>query len=214
MIVAPSILSANFSNLLKEVKDVEKCGAAFLHIDVMDGHFVPNITMGPVIYKDLREKTDIIFDVHLMIDDPSKYAEAFINAGADVLTFHYEAAENPKKIISYIKSFGIKAGISIKPNTDVKVLDDLLSDVDLVLIMSVEPGFGGQKFIDTALDKIKYLSNLKTEKGYDYLIEVDGGINYETASLCAEAGCDVVVAGTYIFTNPDRNKIIKDLIKL
>lgn len=214
MIVAPSILSANFSNLLKEVKDVEKCGAAFLHIDVMDGHFVPNITMGPVIYKDLREKTDIIFDVHLMIDDPSKYAEAFINAGADVLTFHYEAAENPKKIISYIKSFGIKAGISIKPNTDVKVLDDLLSDVDLVLIMSVEPGFGGQKFIDTALDKIKYLSNLKTEKGYDYLIEVDGGINYETASLCAEAGCDVVVAGTYIFTNTDRNKIIKDLIKL
>lgn len=214
MIVAPSILSANFSNLLKEVKDVEKCGAAFLHIDVMDGHFVPNITMGPVVYKDLREKTDIIFDVHLMIDDPNKYAETFINAGADVLTFHYEAVKNPKKIISYIKSFGIKAGISIKPNTDVNVLDDLLSDVDLVLIMSVEPGFGGQKFIDTALDKIKYLSNLKTEKGYDYLIEVDGGINYETASLCAEAGCDVVVAGTYIFTNPDRNKIIKDLIKL
>lgn len=214
MIVAPSILSANFSNLLKEVKDVEKCGAAFLHIDVMDGHFVPNITMGPVIYKDLREKTDIIFDVHLMIDDPNKYAEAFINAGADVLTFHYEAVKNPKKIISYIKSYGIKAGISIKPNTDVNVLDDLLSEVDLVLIMSVEPGFGGQKFIDTALDKIKYLSNLKTERGYSYLIEVDGGINYETASLCAEAGCDVVVAGTYIFTNPDRNKIIKDLIKL
>ncbi|HHW99883.1 MAG TPA: ribulose-phosphate 3-epimerase [Acholeplasmataceae bacterium] len=214
MIVAPSLLACDFSNLEKEAREVVDCGAQFLHIDVMDGHFVPNITLGPVIYKNLKGKVDAVFDVHLMISDPKFYAKAFIDAGADYLTFHYEAVEDVKDVINHIKSLGCKVGISIKPNTKVEVLDEYLSLLDLVLVMSVEPGFGGQKFIPSALEKIKYLSDKKKKNNYKYLIEVDGGINDETAKQCVNAGVEVLVAGTYIFASKDRSKTIEGLLNL
>ena len=212
---APSILSADFSKLLEEVKDVSS--AKFLHIDVMDGHFVPNITIGPLIVKSIKGKVDMVFDCHLMISDPKKYTESFALAGADIITFHYEALKNKEEIlelIEYIKSFNVKAGISIKPNTSVDVLDDeILSKVDLVLVMSVEPGFGGQKFMPSALPKIKTLSTLKKEKNYNYIIEVDGGINSDTLPLVKEVGIEAIVAGTFVFKSTDREKTIKEIEK-
>ena len=211
-LVAPSILAANFNNLLDEVTSVSK--AEFLHIDVMDGHFVPNISMGAVIYAGLKTKVNMAFDVHLMISDPVKYAPVFVSAGADYLTFHYEAVNNVKEAIKEIKALGVKVGISIKPNTNVEVLTPYLNEVDLILIMSVEPGFGGQKFIPNALDKISYLKAEKAKHNYSYLIEVDGGINYETAKACVNVGCEVLVAGTYIFNNPNRHDVIKELQSL
>lgn len=214
MIVAPSILSANFSKLLEEVKDVEAAGATFLHIDVMDGHFVPNITMGPMIYEGLKGQVKMIFDVHLMISDPVFYAERFIKAGADFLTFHYEAVEDVEKTISYFRELGVKVGISIKPKTDIKVLDPYLKDLDLVLVMSVEPGFGGQKYLSSATEKLKYLKQKKKELKYNYLIEVDGGINEETSLIARDAGAEILVAGSYIFNSKDRYKIIRELAKL
>lgn len=211
-IVAPSILSADFNNLLEEVLSVSS--AEFLHVDVMDGNFVPNISLGALVYKNLKGKVDMVFDVHLMISDPVKYAKDFVESGADYLTFHYEAVNDVLKTIEYFKSLGVKVGISIKPNTDVRVLDSYLEYLDLILIMSVEPGFGGQKFIDSALDKIKYLYDKKKANGYTYLIEVDGGINEETSKLVVNAGCDVLVAGTYIFKSHNRKKLIKELKEL
>ena len=211
MIVAPSILSADFSKLLQEVQEIREYGAEFLHIDVMDGHFVPNITMGPVVYKDLKGKVDLVFDVHLMITDPLKYAKDFVLAGADYITFHYEAVTDPFAAIETIKKLGVKVGLSIKPNTPVEVLSNLLPYLDMVLVMSVEPGFGGQKFISNALDKIAYLSAQKKKYHYHYYIEIDGGINNETARLCKNAGCEVIVAGTYIFGSDDRKATIKGL---
>lgn len=211
MIVAPSILSADFSKLLQEVQEIREYGAKFLHIDVMDGHFVPNITMGPVVYKDLKGKVDLVFDVHLMITDPLKYAKDFVLAGADYITFHYEAVTDPFDAIETIKKLGVKVGLSIKPNTPVEVLSNLLPYLDMVLVMSVEPGFGGQKFISNALDKIAYLSAQKKQYHYHYYIEVDGGINNETARLCKNAGCEVIVAGTYIFGSDDRKATVKGL---
>ena len=214
-IAAPSILSADFSKLLEEVKEVSS--AKFLHIDVMDGHFVPNITIGPLVVKPLKGKVDMVFDCHLMISDPKKYTEAFALAGADIITFHYEALNNKQEIldlIDYIHSFKVKAGISIKPNTSVDVLDDgILSKVDLVLVMSVEPGFGGQKFMENSLPKIKKLRELKDKFKYNYIIEVDGGINKETAVLVKEAGVEAIVAGTYVFKSPNRKETIKELEK-
>jgi ribulose-phosphate 3-epimerase len=211
-IVAPSILAANFNCLLEEVKSVSQ--AEFLHIDVMDGHFVPNISMGSGIYANLKGQVDMVFDVHLMISDPVKYAIDFIKAGADYLTFHYEAVSDVKSVIDYYKSLGVKVGISIKPMTNVEVLKPFLKDLDLILIMSVEPGFGGQKFIASAVDKIKYLHQEKVNNNYHYLLEVDGGINYETASLCVQAGCEVLVAGTYIFKSLNRKQTIEELQRL
>lgn len=213
--VAPSILAANFNNLLEEVKSVES--ADYLHIDVMDGHFVPNISLGTCVYKQLKGKVDLVFDVHLMISDPLKYATDFIKAGADIVTFHYEAMKNPQEIIDLIKliqSHGVKAGISIKPGTDVMVLEDYLGLVDLILVMSVEPGFGGQKFMENALDKIEFLKLMKDTYGFEYEIEVDGGINKETSKLCVEAGCEVLVAGTYIYNNLSRKQLIEEMQKL
>lgn len=214
MIVAPSILSADFSKLLEEVKEVRELGAKFLHIDVMDGHFVPNISLGPVVYKDLKGKVDIIFDVHLMITDPLKYAKDFVVAGADYITFHYEVVENAIFVIEEIKKLGVKVGISLKPDTAVEVLNNILPYVDLVLIMSVEPGFGGQKFMTNSLDKIAYLAAQKQKNDYHYLIQVDGGINKETALLAKRAGCEVVVAGTYIFHSANRQAAIISLLAL
>lgn len=211
-IVAPSILSADFSKLLEEVQEVKNYGATYLHIDVMDGHFVPNITLGPTVYKHLRPHVEMVFDVHLMITDPLKYIEDFVKAGADIITFHYEAVTNVSKVIKVIKTHNVKAGISIKPNTNVEVLDPYLQDLDLILIMSVEPGFGGQKFIGSALDKIRYLK--AKQQDYNYLIEVDGGINQETGRLCVEAGVDILVAGSYIFNSPSREEAIRGLLEL
>lgn len=208
--VAPSILSANFNNLIEEIKSVDN--AKYLHIDVMDGKFVPNITIGPLVMKNFKKEiNNMVMDVHLMIADPVKYAPEFAKAGADIITFHYEAVKFAEPAIEEIKKLGVKVGISIKPLTDINVLDDLLDKVDLVLIMSVEPGFGGQEFIPSALDKIRYLSKKKEEKGYNYLIEVDGGINKETAKLCASAGVDILVAGSYIFKSNNRKALIEEI---
>lgn len=214
MIVSPSILSADFSHLLEEVLDVEKHGATFLHIDVMDGHFVPNITIGPTVLKSLQGKTKMVMDTHLMITDPLKYAQEFKKAGSDYITFHYEAVDDVELTIKEIKKLGVKVGISIKPNTSVEVLDKYLDILDLVLVMSVEPGFGGQKFMENSLAKIEYLANKKKEYNYSYLIEVDGGIDLNTAPLCKEKGCEVVVAGTAVFKANDRKQVIEGLLKL
>lgn len=214
MIVSPSILSADFSNLLKDVIDVKEKGAQYIHVDVMDGHFVPNITMGAVVLESLKGKCDIVKDVHLMIDNPLKYAESFKKAGADIITFHYEAVSDVSKTIAEIKKLGVKVGMSIKPKTDVTVVLPYLLDLDLVLIMSVEPGFGGQKFMDSSLAKIEFLNKYRKENNLKYLIEVDGGINLETAKKVSEMGCDVVVAGTSIFKANDRLEVIKGLLKL
>ncbi len=211
-IIAPSILSANFNNLLDEVKSVSN--AQFLHIDVMDGHFVPNISMGALIYQNLKGKVDMVFDVHIMISDPLKYASDFIKAGADYLTFHYEAVKDPTEVIKHIKSLGCKVGMSIKPNTDVLVLDEYLKDLDLVLIMSVEPGFGGQKFMPNSLNKVKYLFEKRKSENLNFLIEIDGGINKETSLLAVNHGVDILVAGSYIFNSNNRNILIEELKKL
>ena len=213
--VAPSILAANFNNLLDEVKSVES--ADYLHIDVMDGHFVPNISLGACVYKGLKNKVDLVFDVHLMIKDPRKYAMDFIKAGADILTFHYEALDTKDEInelIDFIHQNNTKVGISIKPNTKVEVLDEFLDKVDLVLVMSVEPGFGGQSFISSALDKISYLKNKKIKENKNYEIEAEGGINKETSKQCAEVGCEVLVAGTYIYNNQNRKQLIEEMQNL
>jgi ribulose-phosphate 3-epimerase len=211
MIIAPSILSADFSKLAEEVKEVEKYGAGFIHVDVMDGHFVPNISFGAVVYQWLKDKTKLPMDVHIMIENPEKYALDFIKAGADYLVFHYEATSNPLNLIQIIKSNQVKAGISIKPNTPVSVLEPLLPYLDMILIMSVEPGFGGQKFMIQAIEKLQYLKSMKKKHSYKYLIEVDGGINLETAKIAKDAGAEVIVVGSYLFGSQNRKKTIEGL---
>lgn len=206
ILVAPSILSADFSRLGDEVKAIETAGADWLHVDVMDGVFVPNITIGPLVVASVRPLTRLFFDVHLMIDDPLKYVDAFAGAGSDMITFHIEACRDPRAIIQRIKGKGKKAGVSIKPGTEVSLLDPVLGEVDMVLVMTVEPGFAGQSFMEGMLDKVKEIRN--RFKGY---LQVDGGINRETAAKAVKAGANVLVAGTAVFGEKDYAQAITDL---
>jgi len=213
IIVAPSILSADFANLEKDIIKIEKAGADWVHVDVMDGRFVPNITIGAPVVKSIRKTTKMPFDVHLMIVEPIKYIEDFAKAGSDFITIHAEACENNlEEIIDLIKSFGIKAGISIKPKTPVEVIKKVLRKIDLVLIMTVEPGFGGQKFMTDCLPKISEVKELieKENLGHIY-IEVDGGINNETAKSAISAGANALVAGNYIYNATDMQKAVNAL---
>ncbi|MDN4073487.1 MULTISPECIES: ribulose-phosphate 3-epimerase [Fictibacillus] len=201
--VAPSILSADFSKLGEEIKKVEENGADYIHIDVMDGHFVPNITMGPLVVKAIRPLTDLTFDVHLMIENPDRYIPEFAAAGADIITVHVEACPHLHRTVQLIKEQGKKAGVVLNPATPVESIKHILADIDLVLIMSVNPGFGGQSFIHGVLPKIEALSAMIKEQGLNVEIEVDGGVNSETARLCEKAGATVLVAGSAIYGQKD-----------
>lgn len=205
-IIAPSILSADFSVLGQEIRKVEDAGADWIHVDVMDGHFVPNITIGPLVVKSIRPVTKLTLDVHLMIKEPEKYIESFAKAGSDIITFHSEIENDPREVIKLIKYYKKKAGVSIKPKTDIKKIEGILSMVDMVLIMTVEPGFGGQDFMFDCLDKIKNL-----RKAFKKDIEVDGGINDMTARDCFNSGANVLVAGSFIFGAKDYALAIKKL---
>ncbi|KML46642.1 MULTISPECIES: ribulose-phosphate 3-epimerase [Bacillales] len=209
--IAPSILSADFSKLGEEIKDVERGGADYIHVDVMDGHFVPNITIGPLIVDAIRPVTKLPLDVHLMIEDPDSYIEAFANAGADYITVHAEACRHLHRTVHFIKSFGVKAGVVLNPATPVNMIEHVIEDIDMVLLMSVNPGFGGQKFIPSVLPKIAAVKKLADAKGLNIEIEVDGGVNEETAQLCIEAGANVLVAGSAIYNQKDRAAAIAAL---
>ena len=199
--ISPSILSANFSQLGNEIKRLEDGGADMIHIDVMDGHFVPNLTIGPSVIEALRNYTKLPFDVHLMIAPVHKYIKDYANAGADIITIHPEATDNLQESIEHIKNFGKKVGVSLNPNTQIDIIEKLLVEINLVLIMSVHPGFAGQKFIPNVLDKIKELKKIKDKKNLNFDIEVDGGINFDTSKLVIEAGANNLVSGTTIFKN-------------
>jgi ribulose-phosphate 3-epimerase len=198
--ISPSILSADFSILGEEIKSLEKAGADLIHVDVMDGHFVPNITMGPPIIKMIRKCTKLPFDVHLMISPVEKYIKDFANAGSDIITIHPEATDNLKRAVKTIKSLGKKAGVSLNPKTPISVLMDVINEIDLILIMSVNPGFAGQSFMSEVLPKVKELRQIINEKKLKIDIEIDGGINFETAPLAVKAGANILVSGTTIFT--------------
>lgn len=199
MKIAPSILSADFANLERDVRLVEAGGADYIHVDVMDGHFVPNITLGPNIVSAIRPVTKLPLDCHLMIENPENYIEDFAKAGADIITVHVESTPHIHRAVQMIKAAGVKAGVVLNPGTPVEAVNYVLADCDMVLVMTVNPGFGGQSFIEETLAKITELSTLKATNGYHYEIEVDGGIVPETAEKCKLAGADVFIAGSYIY---------------
>jgi ribulose-phosphate 3-epimerase len=213
--ISPSILSADFSQLGNEIKRLEEGGADMIHVDVMDGHFVPNLTVGPTVIKALRKQCSIKFDVHLMISPVHKYIEAYADAGADIITIHPEATENLEESISKIKSLNKKVGVSLNPESKIELITNYLEKIDLILIMSVNPGFGGQKFMPEVLDKVKKLKDIKSKNNMNFDIEVDGGINFDNCQLAIEAGANILVSGTTIFksNNGDIKKNI-NLLKL
>ena len=211
IIISPSILSADFANLERDIKKVEEAGADWLHIDVMDGHFVPNITIGVPVVKSIKKVTNLLMDVHLMIEHPEKYIKQFVDAGADIITVHYEAEgvkDNPEKILKDIKSYGVLSGLSIKPKTQKEDIEKFIHIADLILVMTVEPGFGGQKFIHECADKLSYIKSKQTDGQY---LQVDGGINDITAAICKSKGANSLVAGNYIFSGEDYTKQINSL---
>jgi ribulose-phosphate 3-epimerase len=207
--IAPSILSANFLKLGEEIKAAEEAGADMLHVDIMDGHFVPNITIGPFIVASIRKITSLPLDVHLMIEEPDTYLRDFIKAGADYITVHLEASVHLHRTIQWIKEGGVKAGVSLNPATPVWSLEDILPDINLALLMSVNPGFGGQEFIPQVIEKIRTLKSFIYEKGLSTLVEVDGGINLDNAKNVASAGADILVMGSAFFNSKDYKEIMK-----
>lgn len=207
--ISPSILSADFSILKEEIQKLEE--ADYIHIDVMDGNFVPNLTFGPKLVKDIRKYTDKIFDVHLMVNNPENYIDSMADAGADIITIHYESCIHIDRVITRIKDKGLKAGLTLVPSTNENVLQYLLDKIDLILVMSVNPGFGGQKFLYSQLDKIRNIKKMIGNRNIE--IEVDGGINEETYKQVIEAGADVLVAGSYVFNSNDYNEVIRKLKK-
>lgn len=210
-IIAPSLLSANFINLQADCTMLNESEADWFHLDVMDGRFVPNITFGPMIIEFIRKATTKVCDVHLMIEEPEKYTEQFKNAGADILTVHIEACKHLHRNIQQIKSLGMKAGVAVNPHTSIALLEDIIADVDLVCLMSVNPGFGGQKFIPQTLEKIKQLRGMCNAKGLQTHIEIDGGVTLENAKTIVDAGADVLVAGNTVFKAADQKEMIRQL---
>lgn len=210
-LVAPSILSANFAHLARDVKQVQDAGADWLHIDVMDGHFVPNLTIGPLVVADLRKVTGLFLDVHLMIARPENLIPAFHLAGADLITVHAEACTHLHRTVRMIKELGVKAGVAVNPATPLSHLEFVLPEIDLALVMSVNPGFGGQEFITMAVEKIRRLRLMVSQQAPQVQIQVDGGINAQTGRMCVEAGADILVAGSYIFKSPDVAQAVRTL---
>ena len=214
MYIAPSMLSADFNNLAQSIRMVEEAGADYLHIDIMDGDFVPNISFGPMLYQGLRGQSKLVFDVHMMVTNPERYVDQVVKAGADVVTVHMEATPHIHRALQLIKAAGAKAGVVINPGTSVAAIEAVLGQVDQVLVMTVNPGFGGQAFIPATLDKVRQLADLRQKNGYNYLIEVDGGVNDKTAADCLAAGADILVAGSYVFGHSNPAQAIQTLKSL
>ncbi len=210
--IAPSILAANFAKLGEEVREVEQAGAQLLHIDVMDGHFVPNISFGSIVLDAIRPLTELPLDVHLMIENPDQYIEQFAQAGADYITVHVEACRHLHRTIQLIRSYGVKAGVVLNPHTPIESIQNILEDIDMVLLMTVNPGFGGQKFIHSVVPKIEALSAMIKERGLDIAIEIDGGITAETIVPCAQAGATIFVAGSAIYSKEDRTAALQEIL--